>query len=404
MKPRLRARLGVGALLLYCACALWPLLRSPNAGQWDLNAYYYAGKAVAAGLNPYERQRFSDWRVDFIYPPATLPLCYGLSRLTPTAAHYVYLGLKLVALALLVWLWRAQFVREDADVVFYLLCLAGFNGAIYLDVRAGNVSVFEQLGLWLALAAFLRGRRLTFALVVAATASLKLMPLLFLVVLLLDDAPWRSRVAAFAAGVACFALIHGVAFAAKPDLTRSFVARIGAQAERGISNPATWPALQDLFDAAAHNQVLSAPPAVQWLVYALVCLVLAVPAGLVIRRLRASGEGHAAVYVACLTYALIVPRFKDYSYILLIVPAWWVVKQFKSAPAYLLLALALVFSPAKVELPGFREFMECLVWPYYPLVLAYVLWAMGLTAAMGKAEPGAEHEQAQAAQSQPTDP
>jgi len=344
-----------------------------------MNAYYYAGKALSAGIDPYQRQQFPEWRVDFVYPPAALPFCVALSRLTFGPAYYTYLGLKLAALAALIWLWRRRFLGSDMDAVFYLLCIACFNGAIHLDVRAGNVSVFEQLGLWLAFAAFLSGRLYTFAVLTAATASVKLTPVLFLWLLWFTNRPRRVQAAPFAAGVGAFALVHAVAYLAKPELTSSFIASVQKQTERGLGNPATWPALNDVFDATSQACALAVPAAVRFLAYGAVCISVVAASCRAMRRLQAAGEASAPVYVACLTYALIVPRFKDYSYILLIVPAFWAIQRFRSSPAYGLLALGLVFSPTRAELPGWQELMRNLVWPYYPLLLAYVLWAMALT-------------------------
>ncbi len=387
-RPFLR-RATLGLLLFYAAWVLWPLLRSPNAGQWDLNAYYYAGAAARAGRSPYVRRGFPDWRVEFLYPPATLPLWRVLSRLSFSQAYYVFLGLKLAALAALLALWRRRFA-PDADAVFWLLCLAGFNAAIYLDVRAGNVSVFEQLALWAGLAAFLRGRWGWFAALVAAASLFKLAPLAFLALLAFAPAPRRARAGWMAAGLGWFLAVHGAAYLAAPALTADFLAHVKGLSESGAGNPATWPAIQDACDALRVNCLVNVPPGARLAVYAAVVIAVLFVTARAMARARAAGDDLRVVFLACFAYALIAPRFKDYSYILLLPPAWWTIRRFRGASAYPWLALLLVFAPAQTALPGWSEFLDAFGRPYYSLALAYMLWAACASLPAEPARPGAE--------------
>ena len=83
------------------------------------------------------------------------------------------------------------------------------------------------------------------------------------------------------------------------------------------------------------------------------------------------------VFLVCLVYALIHPRFKDYAYILLIVPAYFIImnnRYTKTNPFVFFLAI-LVYPPFIV--PG-TEIVFMFFWKYYPLVVAYVIWGMYL--------------------------
>ncbi len=367
------ARVAALLLALYGAGVFVALSLHPDGFQWDLRSYCAAGRALAAGEDPYgvDWGRASSPTRAFVYMPATLPLWRPFGELGETAAYYAFLYSKLIALALLIWLWRTRFVRGDADVLFYVLCALGFSGTVYSDVAAGNISIFEQLVLWLGLAALLRGRLLAFSALIVVVASFKVTLLLLLALVWLARAPLRVRCAHFAGALAAFALVHGIAYAAAPEYTRSFLHRVSFLNEVGPTNPSTWAAIQDIFSPA--------PMAVQWAIYAFTCLLVLVPSCLAVRKLRGAGDLVAAVYVACFAYALVVPRLKSYSYVLLIVPAFWVIKRFAGASAYPLLALAIAFTPNAPDMPGFGAFMRDVVYPYYSLLLAYALWAMALT-------------------------
>ena len=85
------------------------------------------------------------------------------------------------------------------------------------------------------------------------------------------------------------------------------------------------------------------------------------------------------IMMACLTYALVMPRFKTYSFILLLPPAYYLLRRSTRLPAYgFLLAVLLltVHPPLPVALP-FRPVLSHF-WLYYPLVLAFLLWGLML--------------------------
>ncbi len=82
------------------------------------------------------------------------------------------------------------------------------------------------------------------------------------------------------------------------------------------------------------------------------------------------------LFLACLVYALILPRFKDYSYILLIVPAYFILKEltyWKAKP--ILFILIILPSPINASLPGI-SLISRVIWEYYSLFLAYSIWGL----------------------------
>jgi len=95
-------------------------------------------------------------------------------------------------------------------------------------------------------------------------------------------------------------------------------------------------------------------------------------------------KSHVVVMFACLTFALIAPRLKDYSYILLIVPVlFFITRQSLSQSSTLWIALILVstFNPwthantfPTLTMPLLRNFDY--LWGYYSLLMIYIIWGV----------------------------
>ena len=83
------------------------------------------------------------------------------------------------------------------------------------------------------------------------------------------------------------------------------------------------------------------------------------------------------VFLVCLAYALIHPRFKDYAYILLVVPAYYIImsNRFTKANPFVFFLAILLYPPFII--PG-TETIFMFFWKYYPLMVAYAIWAMYL--------------------------
>ena len=163
----------VGLLFLYCVGLVIHVAVHSDKLQWDFKVYYYAAKAYVAGLNPYDVKTLSEIAQDprilhlklkFTYPLVTLLFFRLFLFVDYNTAFYLFLGLKCILLIGLICLWRKEFLKIEADLLFYFFCLLAFNGAIYLDMRSGNICLLEQFVLWLAFYFLLRRRLLLFCL------------------------------------------------------------------------------------------------------------------------------------------------------------------------------------------------------------------------------------------------
>ena len=302
------------------------LVSANPALQGDLRIYRAAAAAWAEGRNPYEPGALvgpagNRQELPFVYPPVSLPLLSALLVFDHRTAHFLFFALKMAATVALIALWRRRFFPDDdlAGACLYLFCALAYAQTIKMDLRAGNISVFEQLLIWTGVAAFRRGRPWLYAGLVAAAALFKLATAALLLMLLLDRS--RRSVAPLLSGLAGLAVVHGTSAALRPDLFAGFLRNAAGLDDRGRTNPAALALIRD----GVERLPGPAPPHLDWILYGLVVLLVAVSLLSVVRRSDLPGDLDGIFYVFLFGFALAAPRFKDYSYILLIPPSVYVV-------------------------------------------------------------------------------
>jgi hypothetical protein len=371
------------------------MLRHLDDYQWDFKIYYYAAKAQQAEQSPYDARTLSKLahrRINhgYAYPPATLAFFRPFTLASYDVARHLFFVFKTLLVIGLVVLWRKRFVLSSR-AGFYALCFLAFNNAIYLDLRAGNVSLVEQALLWAAFWAYLEHRLLPFAGLVLLAASFKLLPILFLSLLLirLD----RRRLGLLVLSTLTFGAFVGVSYLADPELFRAFLDNAGqTNSESKILNPSTYAFSHDLVNSLFGTPDAPPDPALGTWLFAGLALGVAALTAIVIRRVErreTADRDRLEVFLICCAYALIVPRFKDYSYILLIAPAAallsWCSERLRASPWLIgVLCVPVVNQP----MPGLETF-GVLILDYYPLFLAALLWLLYLVYASRQAATGA---------------
>jgi hypothetical protein len=289
--------------------------------QHDFRTYYSAAQIYTLGGNPYDAGSLSpvagrEVRFPFLYPPVTLQIWKLFSQFDFQTSYYLFLFLKLVSMAGLIVLWSGYFCKGRTERSLMLIFIIfAFHGTVLRDFNAGNISVFEQLFMWAGLFALLRERySLSAVLFIIGTLSKPLTLLLFLPLSLvvIRKRKWNF----FAAAIGLFVFIHGLSYYFEPGLFHEYINHARLITERGFENPSTYTFLQDVFDyLSAHLQIhLSMLSFPFYIITAASVLIVGFAA---MRKLDLMD----ALILVLLMYALIVPRFKDYSYILLIVPA-----------------------------------------------------------------------------------
>lgn len=367
--------------IAFAAGGLYWLIANSGSFLWDFKTYYAAGRAYLTGLDPYSLRDLSivssqTILFPYVYPPHTLVVA-GLLAVPPYSVTVIFfLIMKTLALGALLLIWKRHFLHDLATPLFVLFVFFAFNAALVRDFETGNISVFEQLGLWFAFSLLLRSRWWGFAVVLLLVGSVKLTPLLFLALPLLLGGRRRAIVTVSSAGAAAV-LGAGVAVLS-PNLFNGFMQNLHEPAGRGIVNPSLYQALVDGQGFFERHAGIHLPGWFAVLLFCLSSACILILAVWGIRTLSRQGRPNRELLIvlfSCIVYALLMPRFKDYSYLLLLVPAWYLL--FRSdlvrSPRIAAIAVMIPFHPAVAGLGILTTF-----WKFYPLMVSIILFVFYL--------------------------
>jgi hypothetical protein len=344
-----------------------------NAYQWDFGMFCWSAQDFLDGKIPYKGEGLS-----FYHPPITLYL-YRLFLYLPRPVGYeLWFAMKLGALAGLVAIWRRHFEELKLNWLTIAYFMLAFNGALYSDLVAGNVSLFEQLGLWLGFSALLQGRYARFCLCLVLVAQFKLTPIFFAVLLLFvpERPQWRWMGACLAGFVAVFSLNYLL----QPVLLAHFFKAASGLDERiATGNAAVLTLIRDVLDGvrgksfSAASRLDDAMFMAGAATVALVSLAAAVRYRLTVRR----PDPKVLIYFACLIFTLISPRMKIYSYILLLIPTLGLLRRISlrgaTIPAAAVILAAFIVFPNGDSLLPMRKVFDVL-YHYLPLGAAILVW------------------------------
>ena len=309
-----------------------------EASPQDFHIYYYSILADAQGINEYSVEGLKEVSAGltkflFVYPPHTLALYQPFTWLSVENAARVFLLLKTLAFALLFVLWMKYLTRGDrkTHLAFLLLLTSvGYYECIYTDFKNGNVSVFEQAMLWTGILFFGRGKYWIYALFVFCASFFKLALIPFLGALLF--VPKRKGWAPMVAGSLAFFTLHGLSFYFNPVEYRQFLGASTGLEETGPLNPSTM-----MFSRAAFAWL---GKDIANVLYVLIATAIAL---LFLRtswpRRDKTFDPFFLMVGYCFMYAIVMPRFKNYSFILLILPTYWMMQNYLPHKKWLFWAL-----------------------------------------------------------------
>ena len=286
----------------------------------------------------------------------------------------MFLFLKCIFLIGLIYLWKKIFLKDEADLLFYLFCLLAFNSTIYVDMVAGNISILEQFGLWIAFYFLLKRKLLLFCLSLILIASFKLSCVLFLALLL--SSKERKKWIYFLGSSFLFLGIHLISFLCTPLYKSFFIFSIK---KVRTQNPSSFIFLKDvlqLFSSKTGVIISDGFRIGVFVIFAVIIILVSWRAYIWLSSAKTKDSEIILICLFCLTYCLIMPRFMNYCYILLIVPAYFIIKRISYPKGYILLFIILILSlPTETHLPGIN-IVSRYVLGYYPLMLAYGLWGL----------------------------
>ena len=369
-------------LLLYLLTLVLHISDNYEKYLWDFQTHREAGKIFGAGSNPYDADNLPpSVRSHFLYtyPPVTLFFYQAFSLTDYKTAAHIFLILKCILLIGLVYFWKREFLKDDADPFFYIFCLLVFNSAVFIDMIAGNINLVEQVMLWVAFGFYIKKRLVPFCVFVLLAAGIKMTPTFFIILVLLSDD--KNKYKLFVGSAAAFLAYLLIQYVILPEYFVGFIKNaLTVVGESGKVVPSTLRFLGDVSKTWGDIFGIVLPDGLQLVIVGLiVCGVvyLTYRAASRLKSSRMPDRESIEVYLICLLYALIHPRMKDYMYLLLIVPTYYVIKNTRFTKLAPFLFILFILSSERLGLPIFSSMMS-LLWAYYPLMIAYCVWGMFL--------------------------
>jgi hypothetical protein len=382
MTKRIIGMAVISLLLLYFITLILHISANHDTYMWDFRTHREAAGILASGADPYDPDILfpnADTRFLYTYPPVTLYFFRLFSMVDYETAFHTFLILKCILLIGLIYFWKREFLKEDADILFYVFCLLAFNSAVFLDMIAGNINLFEEVMLWLAFHFYLKNKLRLFCAGILVAASFKMIPIFFLILLLLSGEK-KKYTYLFGSGAIFLAYLF-IQYIIAPDLFADFLrnAQIVVGEPGGVV-PSTYKMIGDLFQLIANATGIAVPQGIQLAVVSAIAaaiLLLSYKAWIRLKSIEIEDKAMMEVFLACLIYALIHPRFKDYMYILLLLPSYYLIKNLHHTAVTPFLYILFILSCNRMVLPIVSSLYE-FIWSYYPLMVAYCVWGLFL--------------------------
>ena len=368
-------------LLVYFITLILHVSAHEDQYLWDFRSHRESGKILASGSNPYDADTLPPKiRTTFLYtyPPVTLFFYRLLAIPKYKTAFHIFLIAKSILLVGLVYFWKREFFKQDGAILFYVFCLLAFNSAVFLDMIAGNINVVQQALLWLGFSFYIKGRYKLFCLFTLIAASFKMTPIFFLILMLLPED--KNKYKYFFGAGAVFLSYLLTQYLIVPELFTGFIKNaLEVVGEPGGVVPSTNKLIAGIFEIVSKITGITAPSAFQSAIFIIIAAVIVFYSYKAIMRLKLAQVPNRAmleVFVVCLVYALIHPRFKDYGYILLIVPSFYVIKNVHHTKITSFLFLLFIMSNWMMLF--IVSSIYDIVWVFFPLMVVYCVWGIYL--------------------------
>ena len=193
-----------------------------------------------------------------------------------------------------------------------------------------------------------------------------------------------QRYAALIAVGSALSIAWVTAWLTDPQLLVQFVSHLGqtldVASDQGIMNPASLAFFKSVSISLTARGWIEWPKLLPWPLYFCWVASIAFISWHALKKVDTSADDGTklAINFMCLVFALVSPRLKDYSYIILLLPTYFIIVRTTVISAYPLgFILCTLYAPQGLSLPGFNLFTTALR-HYYPLALAFLVWIMYL--------------------------
>ena len=379
---------------VYVALFILHVALHPYQHFWDFQRDYYSVKAILLGLNPYDykviKTLVGEYRFSFVYSPLSFFFFAPFALLSYETAQLVALGFYVfVLLGTFIAFSHFLLPNDKYTPLFFFFAVLAFNGAINKSIHTGNVASLETALVFMALLCWLKGRHMWFMILIFAASIFKFTPLFFLGLTFFEKPPrWRSATIFLIAFILLVAIslqvvfsVFSISFTEWLAMERTGVSWCSNDLASSLENPSTFCLLTELIANCNNVSVQNPVIATIFVLWVVTILFFTVRAGLYLIREDRDEARIDLVVLILLCYALVLPRFQDYSWVLLIPAVFRVLMAREYATtAGPLMILCLI--PHRVDnFPGLIYFFNIIL-IYTPIIVVFGAWLLLVQDAM----------------------
>lgn len=400
MKERLNAmrdyiikhkKITAAILLVVCGMTLTyyvaKVAKNPTF-QWDLKMYHSAAKVFFEGGNYYDAEliREKGGRPPYLYSPYGIFFLFFLGLLSFEKAALLWVGLKLGILIVLFWIWKKIFYDYfDERNSWILFCLflfwssRAFNRAIYMDFRAGNISIIEEFLIWSGILFLLyRGKYVLFGLCLIAASFFKFLPIVLIgLVLIVGTGKMKDRIKQLGIISLIGLAIWGAGILIMPFEFREWFNSARTVAfmvqEKGINNPTMLPFIRQIIGNVGKAYELTLYFLWIFIVF-FICYF--VSKNILKKDFSFLKKKKYIFFLWCLVYPLVMPRFKDYTFIFLLPVFYYSLVEIIKKDRRLALKVIAVFLLCFSFYVLGRGYPSTLVLEYWPMLVTITSWIL----------------------------
>lgn len=354
----------------------------PQVKNKDFSVYYYCAKAYSNGVNPYDNSSVEEnvgkaHVYHYAYPPITLKFFQAFTKFNFDFATWFFFFLKFSVIIAVIILWRNLFLDRKVDFIFYLLCLFSYNTTIYCDLLLGNISILEQLFLWLGFFYYLRNRIWLFGLLIILASIFKATNILFLGLLIFKEDKKRFFYLWTLVGIFITTLVIQF-FIFPADYMCVFITRLFMKMrERGPLNSCLPMLVNDLTGYLSNSLGVEINSNIILAILNIAIILVSYFFAKRIAKSKDKEKDKILIFLGCFTYILLLPRCVLYFYILLIPGTYYLMQRANYLNiSYLLFILIFIFNPF-VCLTSLQN-LSSILFSNSPILITAFFWGICL--------------------------
>ena len=324
--------LWISLCLLLIAANIFLILENFHVSGWDFRVYYTAVKTIEKGNNPYFANKlkgYSDKGFTFFpYPPLILIFFKAIISSCPhldlKISYYIFWSLFLIAAFYVI----KKIYSHSNVLLLVTLLLTGFV-TTYWNYLTGNIGIIELFVFSLIFYWITRKRYYLAAIFIGLMGFVKILPIAFGSLFLFADTARGNRYKIFLLIPAIFILLHTISYALFPGISSTYFLILSGKIP-GQYNPMNEgglqcnPALFCLINDIACKLFISNRIIFLGMYGLFVSFVFLLFLYYALKKQR----GFLEVFcVGVLSFLLIFPRLKPYSFTLALVPIYFLIKE-----------------------------------------------------------------------------